>query len=71
MKEIIINYNILEDYEDECLSIDNKKITFKKNGDYTLEYRNSDFIDLEIELLDEVMIKLFIWSSDNHLTVNN
>ena len=47
------------------------RIVFKKNGDYTLEYKDSDSILLDIELLEGVMIKLFIWSSDNNLEVRN
>lgn len=71
MKEIIITNNLLHDYEDEYVSIRSNKIIFKKNGDYTLEYRDSDSILLDIELLEGVMIKLFIWSSDNNLVVRN
>ena len=71
MREIIIDNNLLNDYEDANLLINDRKITFKKNGDYTLEYKNSDFISLDIEVLDGVMVKLFIWSCDNNLTVNN
>ena len=71
MREIIIDNNILNNYEDDNLSIKDRKIIFKRNGDYTLEYRNSDLIYLDIDILDGVMIKLFIYSSDNELKVNN
>lgn len=71
MNEIIINNNEICDYEDDNLSIKSGKIIFKKNGDYTLEYQDSDSIFLDIEVMDDVMIKLFIWSRDNKLTVKN
>lgn len=71
MREIIIDNNLIRDYEDESLLIKDNNIIFKKNGDYTLEYKNSDSITLNIEVLDNVMVKLFIWSCDNNLTVNN
>lgn len=71
MMNIIIDNNLLLDYEDDNLLIKDRKIIFKRNGDYTLEYKNSDSVSLDIDVLDGVMVKLFIWSCDNNLTVNN
>lgn len=71
MREIIIDNNRIHDYDDDNLLIQGKKIVFKVNGDYTIEYRDSASISLDIEVLDDVMVKLFIWSCDNNLTVEN
>ena len=44
MMNIIIDNNLLLDYEDDNLLIKDRKIIFKRNGDYTLEYKNSDSV---------------------------
>lgn len=71
MERIVIDKNTLTDYKDSSIEIKDNKIIFKSNGDYTLEYVNSDSVNLEIELLDEVTAKLFIISCDNSLRVQN
>lgn len=70
MNRIVIDRNRLSSYLDDAVSIHDKRIVFKKNGDYTLEYVNSDKIDLEIFVEDDVIIKLFIFSEDNSLTTS-
>jgi len=71
MNKIIIDNNNLADYKDDNLEIKDNKIIFIGNGDYTLEYVDSDSIGLEIELLAGVVVKLFIVSCDNNLRVRN
>lgn len=71
MSNIIIKGNQISNYEDENIFIHDQEIVFKKNGDYTLEYVDSDSINLDISILDGVTIKLFIWSCDNELKVKN
>lgn len=71
MNRIIVDKNILSDYRDNDIEIHYNKIIFKRNGDYTLEYVNSDLVDLEIEVIDSVFVKLFIFSCDNKLRVKN
>lgn len=71
MNKIIIDKNVLTSYEDNNLLIKDNKIVFKRNGDYTLEYVDSDSIELGIELLDDVVVKLFVFSKDNCLKVRN
>lgn len=61
---IVIEKNYLKNYEDENICICDKKVIFKKSGDYTLEYIDSNDICLEIVLLDDVIVKLFICSKD-------
>lgn len=71
MNKIIINKNSLSNYCDDNISIKDNKIIFCNDGDYTLEYVDSDFVNLDIELLDQVNVKLFIFSCDNNLKVKN
>ena len=71
MNKIIISNNRLDDYEDDLVLIENKKIYFKSNGDYTLEYVDSDKIELELIVCDNVCVKLFIYSNNQDLEVFN
>ena len=71
MNKILINNNILNNYKDNNIEIKDNKISFLSNGDYTLEYINSSNINLNIELKDNITIKLFIFSSDNNIKINN
>lgn len=64
MKSIILNNNYLEDYSDNNIEIKQNKITFKKDGNYQIEYKNSNNINLELDLSDNVEIKLFIYSEN-------
>lgn len=69
MNKIIIDNNKLENYKDDYIEITDNRVIFLKNGDYTIEYLNSCDIDLKIEVLDNICIKLFISSCDNDLRV--
>lgn len=71
MNKIIIDKNNLCDYRDSNIEISDKRIVFKNNGDYTLEYVESNEIELKIEVLDDVCVKLFVISCDNGLKVKN
>ena len=71
MNKIIIHRNSLANYCDDNISIKDNKIIFCNDGDYTLEYVDSDFVNLDIELLDQVNVKLFIFSCDNNFKVKN
>lgn len=69
MKRIIVSNNILDNYKDDSLEIIDNRIIFKGEGDYNLEYVNSNNIDINIEVLDNINIKLFISSCNNDLKV--
>lgn len=71
MKRVIIDNNNLTNYWDSNICISDKKIVFNKDGDYTLEYVNSSNISLNIEVIDNVHINLFVISTDNKIIVNN
>lgn len=71
MNKIFIDNNKLVSYKDSKIEIKDNKIKFNSNGEYTLEYINSDSIKLDIEVLDNIDVKLFIISCDNSLVVKN
>ena len=71
MNKIIIKDNILENYSDEYLIINDNSITFLKSNEYNISYINSTNINIKIILKDNIDIKLFIISNDNNLTIND
>lgn len=71
MSKIIIDNNKLVDYKDSNIEISDNKIRFINNGEYTIEVINSNLIELDIEVLDDIDVKLVIFSCDNSLVVNN
>lgn len=71
MNKIIIDNNILGDYKDSNIEISVNKIKFISSGKYTIEVINSSLVKLDIEVLDNIDIKLVIFSCNNNLEVNN
>lgn len=71
MNKIIVDNNKLVDYKDSNIEIVANKIKFISNGEYTLEVINSNLLALDIEVLDNIDIRLFIYSFNNCLVVNN
>ena len=71
MNKIIVDNNKLDDYKDSNIEIVANKIKFISNGEYTLEVINSNLLALDIEVLDNIDIRLFIYSFNNCLVVNN
>lgn len=71
MTRIVIDNNKIVGYHGTDVVVTGGKIQFFKSGDYTLEYVSSDQVSLEVEVDDEVVVKLFIFSVDNKITVNN
>ncbi len=71
MNKIVIQNNYLEEYEDDSLTVFSQRIIFKKSGDYVLEYEKCNDIQLEIVVLDQVMVKLFISSIENELVAQH
>ena len=69
--KIVIDNNNLSDYIDSNISISNKRITFLKSGDYTLEYVSSNNISLDIEVFDNVVVNLFVVSCSNDISISN
>ena len=71
MNKIIIKDNILENYSDEYLIINDNSITFLKSNEYNISYINSTNINIKIILKDNIDIKLFIISNDNNLIITD
>lgn len=71
MNNIIINNNILEDYSNEYLKIENNSITFLKSNEYNIKYINSTNINLKLIIKDNISINLFIISKDNEIIIDN
>ena len=71
MREKIILYNgLLNNMENEYVKIIDNYITFKRNGDYVIEYDSCKDIHLDIHILDSICVKLFLFSRDNDFSVN-
>lgn len=71
MNKIIIDNNILVDYKDSNMDISANIIRFINSGEYTIDVVNSNLVELDIEVLDDIDVKLVIFSCDNNLVVNN
>lgn len=71
MNKIIICNNKLVDYRDDNIDINNNKVKFINNGEYVIDLINSNIVNLDIEILDNIDVKLFIFSRDNNIVVNN
>ncbi len=69
--KIILQKNKFENIKNEEIEIIDNQIIFKKNGDYTLEYVECTDINLDIIIHDNTTVKLFIFSKNNNLKVNN
>lgn len=70
MNNILISNNKLSNYQDNNIIIKDKTIEFLNNGEYTLEISNTTNLDLNIKLKENVIIKLFILSTNNNLISN-
>jgi len=74
MNNILVINNKVVELDNEFVYISNNVITFKKNCDYSIYYDSSDKIDIEINVLDNVYVKLFEYMCDvvceNDITYN-
>lgn len=61
MNNIVIDNNIL--YGCNSVNVDKNNIEFISNGEYKLEIINSDRVDINIVIKDNVCVKLFIFGS--------
>lgn len=69
-KIIVVNNKIIPSLCDDIIICDNE-ITFLHNGNYLIEYIDSDKIDIVINISDNVCISLFEYSSCNNIKINN
>ncbi len=71
MNTIIIKKNKIISPKQPNILIKKNQITFTENGEYTLEYQETEQVNLQIIIPDHITIKLFIQSIDNSLNVSN
>lgn len=69
---LMINNKLLNELENEYITLKNNTITFKKNCNYDLIYQTN--INITINIPDNVFVKLFIYSENislnNNITYN-
>ena len=70
MNKIRIDNNKLSDYIDKDISILDNVIRFISDGDYYIEIINSNNINIDFLIDDNVDVKLFILSKNNKLISN-
>ena len=70
MNNILVINNTIEEYENEFVVINNNNITFKKNCDYSIYYENCTNININMNILDNVYVKLFEYMSDLEINSN-
>lgn len=70
MNKIIVNRNIIDNYKDDEIEINNNKIWFYKDNKYEFEYIDCDDVRLEF-MIDNAKIEILDYSSDNYLKIKN
>lgn len=67
MNKIIIDNNKIETFGDTCISIFDNNIKFLENGECELEIKGNSNLEFNVEVLDNVVVKLFMVSVDGEL----
>lgn len=70
MNNILISNNKLNNYQDNNIIIKDNTIKFLNNGEYNLEIINSNNLNLNLELKENITVKLFILSINNNIICN-
>ena len=70
-RRFILNHNRLDKYSDKYIDINTDKVIFKASGDYVIEVVDSDHFDIDFNVLENVIVRLFIFSRDNDLKISN
>ena len=71
MNKIIIDNNIINNYKDDYIEINNNTIVFIKNNEYQIEYINSNNINVNYIINSNITVKLSIYSDNDNLIINN
>ena len=71
MNNILISNNKLNNYQDNNIIIKDNTIKFLNNGEYNLEIINSNNLNLNLELKENITVKLFILSINNNIISND
>ncbi len=70
MNKILVTNNEIS-VIDGNVRIEGKKIYFKENGDYEIEYNDCNDVELEFRIDSGTMIKLFEYSDNDEIRVKN
>lgn len=70
-KILVVENNIIPFDNSDDIIIDNNTIRFIKNGDYCIEYIDSNDVSYNIELEENICINLFEYSNNKEFNVNN
>ncbi|MEE3342639.1 MAG: SufD family Fe-S cluster assembly protein [Bacilli bacterium] len=70
MNKIVIDNNKLLSYSDDSVIVDSKSIEFLKNSNYKIEIVNTNKLNLNIKVRANIMVKIFLFSVDNDISVN-
>ena len=71
MNKISIVNNIIIPYDNSDIIINDNNISFLKDGEYIIEYNDSNDISLNKNIEKNKDIKLFEFSCDNDITIDN
>lgn len=70
MNNILVINNNIDNYENEYILVEDNVITFKKNCDYGIYYEECNNVDITINVLDNVYVKLFEYMSEMDVNSN-
>lgn len=66
--KILIDNNRLTNYEDSKILIKDNKVCFKESGNYEISYHNTNKIDIEYSLIDNIEVSIYEYlASDNNV----
>lgn len=71
MNRILVEKDKIKNYKDSNIEILNDTIFFKKSGEYTIEYIDCKNVTLNINVDENVMIKIFEYADSQSLNINN
>ena len=71
MNKIKVVENRIIPFDNSDVIIDNNSIRFINNGDYYIEYIDSNNVNIDIELDDNVCVNLFEYSSNEDINIDN
>lgn len=71
MNKIIIDNGNIINSSNEFYDISFNKITFKKDGSYSVYYKDTKKVDIVFNISSNIVVNLFEISTDNEIVVNN
>ena len=71
MNKILVVDNKIIPFDNNDVLISNNTIEFNNNGNYYIEYIDSNNISLNLKLKENICINLFIYSNNMDININN